>query len=225
MRGMFAGFLLLSCLSLSAFADSTVKPVLNKVQYQLSNEAWVTTKTAEVIISVNATLNENGLGKAHNDILNKLNEIAKSDWHITQFNRSPNESGLEQLQVLAQTRLSETSLSDLREQAKKVSKPGETYKIENIAFEPTLSETEAVRGQLRNQVYQQIQNELSQLNKIYPNQHYIIHDINFMENVSPQPRPRVMMLAATENSPTSAPVEVANKMTVTANVVLVSINQ
>src|SRR3954471_20366242 len=97
---MLFAFLLLS-IPLVSRAD-IIKPVLNQVMYQASSEAWVSTKTAEVVVSINATLDENQLSKAHSDILNKLNNIAKSDWHITQFNRSPNESGLEQLQILAQ---------------------------------------------------------------------------------------------------------------------------
>jgi len=213
-----------------AAADEAVvkstKPVLNQVIYQTSAETWVSTQTAEVIVSVNATLNENQLAKAHSNILNKLNNIAKSDWHITQFNRSPNESGLEQLQILAQTRLPETALSDLRDQAKKSSKPGETFKVESITFEPTLAETEAARKQLRDEIYQKTQAELTELNKHYANQHYLVHKIDFTENVTPQPMPRPRMMMMAENTAGSAPpVTVANKMTITANIALVSINR
>jgi hypothetical protein len=225
---MLFAFLLLS-IPLVSRAD-IIKPVLSQVMYQASSEAWVSTKTAEVVVSINATLDENQLSKAHSDILNKLNNIAKSDWHITQFNRSPNESGLEQLQILAQTRLPETALSDLREIAKKNSKPGETFKIESITFEPTLAETEAVRKQLRDEIYQKVQDELAGLNKLYANQHYVVHEINFMENISPKPmmaRPRAMMMAenVSAGAPSAPPVTVANKMTVSANVILVSINK
>lgn len=222
---------LLTCFPLVTWAAAdeeivkSIRPVLNQVIYQTSAEIWVSTQTAEVVVSVNATLDENQLAKAHSDILTKLNNIAKSDWHITQFNRSPNESGLEQLQVLAQTRLSETALSDLRDTAKKASKPGETFKVESITFEPTLAETEAARKQLRDEIYQKTQAELTALNKLYSNQHYVVHKIDFTENILPQPmRPRAMMMA--ENTAGSAPpVTVANKMTITANIALVSINQ
>jgi hypothetical protein len=218
---------LLWAVPLATQAD-TIKPVLNQVMYQTSSEAWVSTQTAEVVISVNATLDENQLAQAHSNILEKLNNIAKADWHITQFNRSPNDSGLEQLQILAQSRLPETALSDLREIAKKVSKPGETFKVDSITFDPTLAETESVRKQLRDEIYQKVQAEITELNKFYPNQHYQVHTINFMENVqafAAAPRPRAMMMMA-ENIPnaSSAPaVTVANKMTVTASVVLASV--
>lgn len=210
-----------------SFADP-MQPVLNDVIYQTSVEQWVTTKTAEVVVNVNATLNEDQLAQAHVDILNKLNKLAAADWHVTQFNRSPNESGLEQLLVQAQTRLPETALSDLREKAKKLSKPGETFTIQSITFVPTLAEIEAVRSQLRSQVYTQVQGELTQLNKMYPNQKYVVHQINFNENdVGPQPmaRAQVMMAVAAESKDNALPVTVANKIIMMANVDLVSVNQ
>lgn len=207
-----------------ACAD-TIKPVLNKVLYQTSVEEWVTTQTAEVTVSVNASLNEEKLAKAHGDILNKLSKIAKSDWHITQFNRNPNESGLEQLQVMAQTRLPETALSNLREQAKSVSQPGETFKIETVAFEPTLQEIESTRSQLRGMVYHQVQQELTELNKLYPTQKYVVHTIDFLEGMTPRPRMGGNMAVMDTMAAAAMPVTVANKMRVSAKVVLVSVNQ
>ena len=207
------------------FADP-MQPVLNQVLYQTSVEQWVTTKTAEVVVDVNATMNEDALASAHDDITAKLNKLASADWHVTQFDRTPNESGLEQLAVEAQTRLSESALSNLREQAKAMSKPGETFTIQSITFEPTLAETEAVRTALRNQIYTQVQAELASLNKLYPNQHYVVHMINFGEVNLPQPEARMMMMGAV-NAPVAspAPVTVANKLTLSAAVDLVSVNQ
>jgi len=204
-------------------------PVLNKVSFQTSAEQWVTTTTAEVDVNVDATMNEDQLAKAHDDILQKLNKLASADWHITQFNRSANDSGLEQLQVQAQTRLSESALSGLRDAAKSLSKPGETFTIQDIVFEPTLAETEAARTQLRLQVYQQVQNQLVQLNKIFSTQHYVVHDINFNENITPQPAPRAMVMMAAGNNAnangSATPVAVANKIILNADVTLVSVNQ
>jgi hypothetical protein len=216
----------LTFLPVVAFADP-IQPVLNDVIYQTTAEQWVTTQTAEVIVDVNATLNEEQLADAHTDILSKLDELAKSDWHITQFNRNPNESGLEQLLVEAQTRLPETALSDLREKAKKLSKPGETITIQNIAFEPTTAEIEAVRAQLRTQIYTQVQNELAQLNKMYPNQHYAIHQLSFNGN-GPTPQPmlqKAVMAMAERSSDNAMPVTVQNKLMMTANVDLAAVNQ
>jgi hypothetical protein len=226
-RGLFL-LLLLLWFPLQTFAD-VVKPVLDRVLYQASAEAWVNTQTAEVVLSVNASLNEEKLAQAHNDMLEKFNKIAKAEWHITQFNRLPNESGLEQLQVMAEARLPETALADLREQAKKVSRPGETFKVESITFVPTLAEIESVRKQLRSQIYLQVQQELAELNKTYPTQKYVVHTIDFLENMTPRAQFKGAMMAAGENMSVTPgpllPVTVANKMTINAKVVLASINQ
>lgn len=197
-----------------------IQPVLNQVVYQTSAEGWVASQTAEVVINVSASLTEDQLAKAHTNIVDKLNSIAKTDWHITQFNRNANQSGLEQLQVEAKARLPESALINIRSQAKKISKEGETYTVGDINFAPTLADTVAVRETLREQVYQQIQKELVTLNKIYPSQHYVVHEINFREDMMPQPQMRAMVANAGEN----APLNVQNKLVVSANVSLGSVN-
>lgn len=229
----FCGFCY--CVSANASASAmmpVINPVLNKIYYQTSVEQWVSAQTAEVVLSINATLNESQLVKAHGDILDKLKTISPSEWHITQFNRVPNDSGLEQLQVIAQTRLSEEALASIREKAKKASKPGETFKIDSITFQPTLQEMEFTRKQLRDKIYQQIQTELANVNKLYANQHYLVNQISFTENntnnvtegLSPSGA-KLMMATAEKSVAMTTPVTVVNKMLITANIVLVSISQ
>ncbi|HEV2614130.1 MAG TPA: hypothetical protein VGV92_05425 [Gammaproteobacteria bacterium] len=205
-----------------------IRPVINQVNYQTSVEGWVASQTAEVVVNVSASLTEDQLAKAHTDILDKLNGIAKADWHITQFNRTPSQSGLEQLQVEATARLPESDLINVRSTAKKISKEGQTFTVGDINFEPTLADTIAERETLREEIYQQIQKELTTLNKIYPNQRYVVHQINFREDMmSPQPVMRAMVVTAagSNGGGESAPVNVQNKLVMTANVSLASVNQ
>lgn len=198
------------------------QPILNQVEYQTGVEGWVASDTADVVVNVSASLTEDQLAKAHSDILGKLNDIAKADWHITQFNRNANQSGLEQLQVVADARLPESALINVRSAAKKISKEGETFTIGDINFAPALADTIAERETLREQIYQNIQKELVTLNKIYPNQHFVVHEINFREDMMPQPMmARAMVATAGEN----APLNVQNKLVMTANVSLASVNQ
>jgi hypothetical protein len=206
--------------------DST-RPVINKVNYQTSAEGWVASQTAEVVIDVSANLTEQQLAKAHSDILDKLNSLVKADWHITQFNRNPNQSGLEQLQVEASARLPEEALVNIRSQAKKISKEGETFTVGNIDFTPTLADSMAEREILRQQIYTQIQKELVTLNKMYPSQRYVVHDINFGETSTPRPQMRAMLATAAGGSQggENAPLTVQNKLTLTAYVSLASVNQ
>jgi hypothetical protein len=200
--------------------EPPIRPVINQVDYQTSAEGWVSSQTAEVVVNVSASLTEDQLAKAHEDILGKLNSIAKTDWHITQFNRNANQSGLEQLQVEANARLPESALINIRSEAKKISKEGETFTITDINFVPTLADTISVRETLRSQIYQQVQTELATLNKMYPAQHYAVHQINFREDMIPAPQMRAMVATASEN----APLNVQNKLVLAANVSLASVN-
>ncbi len=206
----------------SPMPDS-IRPVINQVNYQTSVEGWVVSQTAEVVVDVSASLTEEQLGKAHIEIVDKLNSLVKADWHITQFNRNPNQSGLEQLQVEATARLPEASLVNIRGLAKKISKEGETFTVGNIDFTPTMADTMAERETLRGQIYQQIQAELATLNKMYPNQHYAVHAVNFREQMMPQPEVRAMVANAQVAG--NAPLTVQNKLTLTADVSLASVNQ
>lgn len=205
-----------------------IQPVLHQITLTMTSEQWVTTQNADVFVGVDATLDQNQLATAHNDILAKLNQLAKTDWHITQFNRIQNSSGLEQLSVIAQARLPETDLSKIRDQAKAITHPGETYTVLSIAFNPSTAELEAVRSQLRSDLYNKIQVELNTINKIYINQKYVAHEIDFSEQNAPQPPVpmRMAMMAgnAAEAAPAAAaPLTVANKLVMTANVTLAEV--
>jgi hypothetical protein len=204
-----------------------VQPVLHQITFTMTSEQWVTTQHADVFVGVDATLDKTQLATAHNDILQTLNKLAKTDWHITQFNRSQNSSGLEQLSVVAQARLPETALAKIRDDAKDLTHPGETYTVLNIAFTPSTAELEAVRAQLRSNLYDRIQNELNTINKIYSNQKYVVHQIDFSESGSPQPPVPMMKMTmaagnAAEMAP-SPPLTVANKLVMTASVTLAEV--
>jgi hypothetical protein len=200
------------------------QPVINQINLQLSTEQWVTTQNADVIVGVDATLDQSQLAQAHADILQKLNKLSSAaQWHITQFDREQDKSGLEQLTVTAQARLPESALADMRNQAKAITVPGETFTVESIAFNPSTAELEAVRSQMRSDIYKKAQDELNQINKMYPDQKYSVHEIDFTEqSVQPQPMVRMAMMAGNaEAAPASAPpLTVANKLILTANVTL-----
>ena len=158
--------ILIGILSLNtSLAHGHTSP-LNRVHLALSEEAWVSTKTAKVMININATLDKNELAKARGKIRSQLQKIAKGDWHITQFNRRQSKSGLEQLNAMAEARVSESLLGQLYENAKSASKPGTTYRIQRIQFTPSLSEMNAVRATLRKRLYQAAKAELTRLNDV-----------------------------------------------------------
>ena len=72
-------FVLALILVMPAYADTAKKPKLkrlNKVVLQLSAEQWVTTASAKVKVTINATLNKVGLAKLHHMILTQLKKIS-----------------------------------------------------------------------------------------------------------------------------------------------------
>lgn len=187
MRKVYLFTTLLLCAVVSFASGEAQKPILNIVAYPLTTEKWVSSSTAKVTVSVDASLDKLALASANAQVTEKLSKIAKADWHITEFTRSQDLSGLEKLHVEAQARISANALAGLRDNAKSVTRPGETYNIENIDFSPSFEEMEQARTNARAQIYQTVKQEIARLNQIYPEQHYFLHKINFSEGYAPMP--------------------------------------
>lgn len=204
-----------------AWSDTNIEALLNNVTLRLTSEQWVTTKTALVTVGINVSVSDNDLSKAQGRIMDKLNQLAKADWHILSFDRSQDQSGLEKVQASAQARLSSNELAGLRDKAKNISKPGETFTLDNVQFTPTEDEVRSANTVLRNNIYQQAKLELDQLNKLYPDQKYYIHQINFVSEVTPMPMAQGKY-AAMNAAVTSAPLDVGDKLRLSALVVLSS---
>jgi len=201
-------------------ADIPPEVLLDKVAFQVSAKQWVTTKTALLSVNINATLSDADLVKARADIMNSLNTIAKGEWHLIQFDRSQDSSGLEKLFVLAQARIDQASLTEIYQKAKSVSKPGATYEIGTVEFKPSLAEMQGVQTQLREQLYQLANAELARINKVYTGQNYSLNNLVFADgDIAQQPKvyqAREMM--NTMAMPAAAPpaLMVSNEVTMTA---------
>lgn len=159
-------------------------PPQSKVYLNLAVEQWVKTKTARVVVSINATASRGQLAKIRGEFLKNLNTVAKADWHFTSFNRSRDSSGLERIYAQAETRLPEHLLGGLYSGVERVSAPGSKYRIITIEFRPSLQEVEAVRHEVRAKIYDRVNEELNKLNAAYPKQHYFVRDINFVPAMS-----------------------------------------
>lgn len=198
--------------------------LMNKVTLKLSSEQYVTTKTALVTVGVNAGVNDAGLEKIQDDVLKKLNGLSSAgEWHIISFDRSQDQSGLEKVVISAQARMPASALTNLRQKTKDMSKPGETYTLDNVEFTPSEDEIRAANIQLRGLIYQQAKDEVDRLNKSYPDQKYFVHHIDFVNAFFPQP-PMPMMQGnvmragmAMAVAPTLA---VGNKLSIEATVTL-----
>ncbi|HAT7071543.1 TPA: hypothetical protein JAN90_01870 [Legionella pneumophila] len=195
--------------------------VLDKIFFQVSAKKWVTTQTALLNVSINATLSNADLVKARADIMDSLNKIAKGEWHLVQFDRSQDSSGLEKLYVQAQARVDQSALTNIYQNAKSVSKPGAKYEISGVEFKPSLEETQVVRAKIREQLYQQVNDEIDRMNKAYPKQNYSVSNLVFFEgdNIPQQPRAyQAKEMNALAMAAAPAPLTVSNELILTAMV-------
>lgn len=219
-----AGALVFLAWSSIANALNNIAPFefpLDKVDFQLTAKQWVSTQTPLLTVTLNATLANADLAKARADIMDKLKKIAPGEWHLTQFDRSQDGSGLEKLDVQAQARVAQSSLTLVYKNAKAVSKPGESYQVSSVEFKPSLDETEQARAQLRERLYQQARDELIRINKIYDGQQYSINNLIFLEGDDiTQPKPsyqaRGVMNAMVAGGTPAPALTVSNELIMTA---------
>lgn len=140
----------------TAWADDDLSQLLNKISFPLRVEKWVTTKTANVFVAVNSAVSDAGIEKVQGQVLNQLMQLsAQGEWHIVSYTRQQDKSGLESIQIMAEARLPQTELGGLRDKAKSMSKPGNTYTIENVAFTPSDDEITQAQVMMRGMIYQQ----------------------------------------------------------------------
>ncbi|KTC81490.1 hypothetical protein [Legionella brunensis] len=221
-----AAILGLGMVSTLSMALPPPKILLDKVMFQISARQWVTTQTALLSVNVNATLTNADLVKTRADIMSMLGKIASGDWHITQFDRSQDSSGLEKLFVSAEARVSQASLTNIYQNAKDVSKPGATYTINSVEFKPSLEEVQQIKLQLRQRLYQQVNDEIARLNKVYTNQNYSLNTLTLYEGeVAPlQPKiyQRTMNTMAMSAAAPEPALTVSNELTMNAMVELAS---
>ena len=226
MRQAVAKMLALMVMTPYAFAADLIPPqlVLDRIFFQVSAKQWVTTQSALLGVNINVTLSSADLVKARADIMDSLNKIAKGDWHLLEFDRSQDSSGLEKLFVQAQVRVDQSALTDIYKNAKAESAPGAKYEISNVDFKPSLEETQAVYAKVREQLYQQINDEMARMNKAYPTQHYTVSNVIFASGDNPQIQPRayqakemnaMVMTAGAASTPT---LTVSNELILTAMV-------
>jgi hypothetical protein len=214
-----------SILALSpAWADVNLEPLLNKVTVQLKAEQWVTSKTALVNVAINASVSNQGIESIQNAVMQKLAQLSnKSEWHIVSFDRQLDKSGLENMQMIAQARLPQTELANLRDKAKSISKPGETFTIDSVLFTPSDAELKQANMDLRNNLYQQVKTEIESLNKQYPDQKYYLHQLDF-QSLMPTPifaqMNTMVAMKASVASTSSSSLAVGNKQELLATAVL-----
>ncbi len=218
------GILCLTLLVQISFAEPPPfippKPTLDKIGFQVSARQWVKTQSALIQININATLSNSNLVKARGEIMSDLKKIAQGDWHLVSFNRSQDSSGLEKLSVDASARVDQSQLTNIYKNAKSVSKPGLNYEVGSIEFKPSLEEIQKAKEQLRERLYQMVNEELARINKQYNSQAYSVFRVFFTEGdeVVPQKayKSREMMNTMVMQGAAPQAMTVSNELTMSA---------
>jgi uncharacterized protein YggE len=189
--------LMLTCATVPACAEDGYKPD-DQVAFGLSAEGWVTTTTARLTVNVDAAGAGSASGSMRDDMQKAVSNLVKADWRLTNFSRSQDQTGLERWNASFEARVPENQLGGIHDTAKKLSKAGMQLTVADIAFDPTLAESEAVKAKLRGDLYKQINDQLAALNTAFPSRQYRVSAINFGSmGMTPPMMPRPMMMKAT----------------------------
>lgn len=157
-------------------------PWMNRITYQLSVDKWATTSNAKVTVNMDAIADKIDLSNINAHVLSNLAAIADSkNWHIVRYVRNQDKSGLEMIHVEAEAWLPNNTLGGIRDKAKKISRPGETYTIADIDFSPSPADIENTHAEARATIYNMAKAEIARLQQIYPDQHYFLYSIDFQQ--------------------------------------------
>lgn len=200
----FLFVLLFTCLVLPVAAEDDYKPD-DMVAFDLVAEDWVSTTTARVTVNVDAAVAGNAAGTMRTAMQKAVNALAEADWRLTNFSRGQDQTGLERWGAVFEARVVESQLGGIHDTAKKLSKAGMQVTIAEIAFDPTLAETEAVKVKLRNALYKQVADQLASLNAAIPGRQYRVNAIDFggMGGI-PRPMMQPMQMMQTKMAMASA---------------------
>lgn len=175
--------------------EAAVPKPLDTIAFQLQSEDWVNTQTALLRVRLNASIAAKDWGQARDVFLANLHRINEGNWHVTEFVRSQDSSGLEKLSALAEIRLPQSQMNNLSQKVDALSKPGATYRVESLIYEPSLTEREATKSRLRQSLYNAVNEEIARINKSFLGQTYSVKSLRFVEGDMPMQRAELNMMS------------------------------
>jgi predicted secreted protein len=214
----------------AAAADQLPLPP-DSVNLSLSAEGWVEAAKARLVVAIDSARPAAEAGELRSGVHDSLAKLVpNADWHVTAFDRSRDQTGLERWHMEAEARVPETALDGLYDRAKAQSKPGEQVSVVSIDFTPELAELETVIAELRAKIYEKAKDEIARLAGLYPDRTYRMREISFGREGGPAPVPMTMMKTARAAAPAAeagapadsgyAPLGVAEHVELNASVVL-----
>lgn len=151
----------------------------DRVTLQLTQEDWVTTKSARVTIAVEAAATGSSANALRADMAKALESVAKAEWRLTSFNRLQDSTGLERWSASFEARLPENLLGSLADEAKRAGRAGLQLGVAHVDFTPTLEEMQAGEERLRTTLYKRANDQLAALNAAFPGRGYRLSALDF----------------------------------------------
>ncbi len=222
---LIAGLFALAALTQPVLADENLTP--DRIVLTVTEEAWVETKTARVVAEIKTLITDKTAGASAAEPMAILDKVGLGHWYITGSHRQQTDTGFEQLLIVAEARLAQTTLPGIYERAESATEKGRTVRILAVDFSPSLQEREATAAQLRQTIYARAAAEAKAVAEQFPEQGFRVHQVHFQDGANiPRPMPAVKsrMLSADaseEQMPAPAPgQQVSERMTLSASVVI-----
>ncbi len=140
----------------------------DKISLNLTEEAWITAKTAEVHIAIHASIRPQEAKRTINKINNGLEKISKTKWRFTRFNTSRDKTDTEKWQITAQTRLDTKALTGISAIVNNLSAPGLRFNIETIVIDPAPQTYAEAISHLRKTIIAKAMDEKNKLQTAMP---------------------------------------------------------
>ncbi len=231
MQRLFLAILLSVCaFSFSARADNGLPPP-DQIVLTVTEEAWVETETARVIMQVKSLITDANAGDVAANPLAILDKVALGHWRMTSSHRRQTDTGFEELVVVAEARLAKNLLAGLYDRAKDASEKGRLVRVAQIDFTPSLREREMTATKLRQAVYARAAAEAKAVTAQFPEQGFRVHQVQFQGG----PRPMVMaaqsrgkvrtMRAEAAEADAGSGQQVSERMVLSATVVIAAPGQ
>jgi len=187
MQRLFLAILLSLCaLSVSARANDALPPP-DQIVLTVTEEAWVETETARVIVQVKSLITDANTGEMAASPLAILDKVAAGHWRMTNSHRRQTDTGFEELVIVAEARLAKGLLSGLYDRAKDASEKGRVVRVAQIDFTPSLREREMTAAKLRQAIYARAAAEAKAVAAQFPDQGFRVHQVQFQGGPMPMP--------------------------------------
>ncbi|MCR9254497.1 MAG: hypothetical protein NXI16_00180 [Alphaproteobacteria bacterium] len=155
--------------------------VRDEIILTLQEEAWVDATDARLVLSIETAVSADRMAETRQRIAATLDDIDPSaSWRTTQFNRFPDPTGLERWRVVAEARVAETTVGDVRGRTEAASEAGYKVTVQVIDFSPGPSAYEAARAELRQKLYAAAKAERDRLNAVFTERGFRLAEIDFV---------------------------------------------